>query len=152
MSSCLGFTHSLLGFSKGLGSFLQLCPLQHTQLVFCSLGSTNPLLLLFLVVTLWYGHLKNSGVFCGNRFIFINSHSGLSFGTPALTNSAKPLPLLSMTPFMPSKSVPPGIPPNSVANRRYNLGCFWNTASVCGLWENTSHTSSQWCWSLIDHL
>ena len=36
ISKNLGFTHNLLDSSKGLGSLLRLCPLQHTA---CLLGS-----------------------------------------------------------------------------------------------------------------
>ena len=44
MSNYLGSTHNLLGYSKGLGSFLQLYTLQHTQLVFWAPAASTPLL------------------------------------------------------------------------------------------------------------
>ena len=43
---CLGSICNLLDSSKGLGSLLQLCPLQPTQLVFQALAGSTPLLLL----------------------------------------------------------------------------------------------------------
>jgi hypothetical protein len=40
----------------------------------------------------------------------------------------------------------------SSASRRLNLGCSWNSSSVCYLWEYIAHKSSPWsCWSLLNH-
>lgn len=63
VSSYLGFTRNLLDFSKELGWLHQLCPLQHTQLVFWA--PVAP-----LHCCSWdhpfYWHLQNAGVFSYN--------------------------------------------------------------------------------------
>ena len=64
VSTYLGFTPNFLGFTKALESFLQLCPLQHTQLALQALSDSLLLLLLLLVVLPWYWHLQNAGLFC----------------------------------------------------------------------------------------
>jgi hypothetical protein len=50
--------HYLLDSSKGLGSLLQLCPLQHTELIFQAPADSIPPPPLLLVVIPWYWHLQ----------------------------------------------------------------------------------------------
>lgn len=110
----------------------------------CLLGSghSTPQFLSLAVVP-WYWHLQNAKSLLSLGCKFTSSFSW------ALVLDCSPAPRCQTSaafydPFMPSKSAP------CRSSAQGTICHFWNTASVCRLWGNTSQKPPlQWCWSLF---
>lgn len=90
----------------------------------------------------WYQHLQNAGSPAGPglhlHHIRFSPLSGLTSGTPALSNSDKASDALHgpIHAFKNSTTWVTLAIPSSPSSMRYNIGCLLNTAAVCWLWGN----------------
>lgn len=129
-----------------------------TSLVLSSVAHTAwlrgsiPHLSMFLTNISWYWHLQNLWPFAATGLPFQQQES-LSWALLRESSPATPCQALAAVHglLLPSKPAPHvWFFYHKISCMNYNLGCLWNTASLCWLLRNApQEIPPQWCWSLF---